>query len=241
MSSIKHGFVAFAAALALIPAAVQAGVVVASSGPSAATYPVGKQVTPTDRIVLRAGDTLTVLDGNGTRVLKGAGSFTLGQRAAASKRSTFAVLTEQRSASRMRTGAVRGVGDAGPVTQPNLWYVDVAHPGKVCLTGADTVRLWRASSDKLAGYTITAGAGGASQKVTFGPGDALASWDTKALPLAAGTEYHIAGADGHSPGLVSFAILPTVPAEPEALAQQLIANGCTWQLELLSNAMLTQG
>jgi hypothetical protein len=241
MSSIKHGFVALAAALMLIPAAAQAGVVVASSGPSAAGYPVGKQLGASDRIVLRAGDTLTVLEGTGTRVLKGAGSFTLGQRAGTSKRSTFAVLTERRSAARMRTGAVRGVGDDGPVSQPNLWYVDVAHPGKVCLAGTDSVRLWRASSEKLAGYTITAGAGGASQKVTFGPGDALAAWDTKALPLAAGAEYHIAGADGHSPGLVSFAVLPEVAAEPEALAQQLIANGCTWQLELLSNAMLTPG
>lgn len=241
MSSIRNGFIAFAAALTLIPAAALAGVVVASSGPSASGYPVGKQIGANDRIVLRAGDTLTVLDGNGTRVLRGAGSFTLSQRAGASKRSTFAVLTERRSATRMRTGAVRGVGDTGPVTQPNLWYVDVAHPGKVCLAGTDSVRLWRASSDKLAGYTITAGAGGASQKVTFGPGDALAGWDTKTLPLAAGTEYHIAAADGHSPGTISFAILPEVPAEPEALAQQLIANGCTWQLELLSNAMLTQG
>ena len=77
--------------------------------------------------------------------------------------------------------------------------------------------------------------------MTFGPGDALAAWDTKALPLAAGTEYHIAGADGHSPGTVSFALLTQAATEPEALAQQLIANGCTWQLELLSNAMLTQG
>jgi hypothetical protein len=239
MSSIRKRFVAAAVALALLPASASAGVVVASSGPSAATYPVGRKLAPSDRIVLQAGDSLTVLDGNGTRVLRGAGSFSLNQRAGASKRSTFTVLTERRSAARMRTGAVRNVDAGGAVTQPNLWYVDVAHPGKVCLAGSDATRLWRAATDKLATYTITAGAGGKSQKVTFVPGEALAPWDTAALPLAAETEYHIAGADGASPGALTFAILPQPASDPETLAQQLIDNGCTMQLEILANTMLT--
>ena len=97
-----------AASCLLVPAAASAGVVVAASGPSAGSYPVGKKIGDSERIVLRAGDTLTVLDGNGTRVLRGAGTFSLDQQAGPSRRSTFAVLTERRSAQRMRTGATRG-------------------------------------------------------------------------------------------------------------------------------------
>src|SRR5262245_8803700 len=92
------------AALALaVPGAALAGGVVSASGPSAGNFPVGKRIGDTERIVLRAGDTLTVLDGKGTRVLRGAGNYTLSQQAGPSRRSTFAVLTEQRSAARVRT------------------------------------------------------------------------------------------------------------------------------------------
>ena len=68
-----------AAALAALPAIASAGVVVSSSGPSAGTFPVGRTISNDERIVLRAGDTLTVLDGNATRVLRGAGTYSLGQ------------------------------------------------------------------------------------------------------------------------------------------------------------------
>ena len=80
MFSRKIGLGALTAALlaAAVPVAqAQAGVVVAVSGPSAKTYPVGRKIGPSDKIVLQAGDTLTVLDEKGTRVLRGAGSFTL--------------------------------------------------------------------------------------------------------------------------------------------------------------------
>src|SRR6187402_3248283 len=94
-----------AAACALVPAAAWAGVVVSASGPSATSYPVGKSIGNSERIVLRAGDTLTVLDGNGTRVLRGAGTFSLDQQAGPSKRTTFAALTQRRTASGVTTGA----------------------------------------------------------------------------------------------------------------------------------------
>src|SRR6185369_4761891 len=112
MFSINY-LAAGAAALALaIPAAAEAAIVVASSGPSAATYPVGRKLDDAGTITLRAGDTLTVLDGKGTRVLRGAGNFPVAAAAGTpAKSATFAVLTMQRSAQRVRTGAVRtGVG-----------------------------------------------------------------------------------------------------------------------------------
>jgi len=223
------------AALA-VPVAALAGVVVAASGPSATSFPVGKKIAGSERIVLRAGDSLTVLDGQGTRVLRGAGTFTLDQQAGPSRRSTFSVLTERRSAARMRTGAVRGEGDGQPVHSPNLWYVDVGQPGKVCLAATDRVRLWRPSTEGDATYSLR-GEAGRIHTVTFADGDMLAPWDTRVLPVSNGAVFYIAGPGGPDKEL-SFVVLDSVAEEPEDLAAQLIENGCTKQLEVLSAATL---
>ena len=226
-----------AAGCMLVPAAASAGVVVAVSGPSAGSYPVGKKIAGSERIVLRAGDTLTVLDGNGTRVLRGAGTYSLDQQGGPSQRSTFAVLTERRSAQRMRTGAVRGEGDGAPLHSPNLWYVDVSQPGKFCLAGPERVRLWRSTTEGDATYLLRADGGG-SHTVTFADGDMLAPWDTKLLPVNNGAVFHIAGPSGGPDKELSFVVLDTIAEDPEALAAQLIENGCARQLELLSTATL---
>src|SRR3990170_7113970 len=226
-----------AAACILIPAAASAGVVVSASGPSASSYPVGKKIGDSERIVLRAGDSLTVLDGNGTRVLRGAGTYTLSQQAGPSQRSTFAVLTERRSAARMRTGAVR-TGETGPALPTSLWYIDIDRPGRTCLAETERVRLWRASPQGDAAYTVRAAGGSAGQTVEFSDGGVLAPWDAVALPVAAGSEYRVSGPNGAIEGALSFVVLASVAEEPEALAAQLIENGCTRQLELLSTATL---
>lgn len=229
-------------ACGLAPAAVSAGVVVASSGPSAANFPLGKKVGDSERIVLRAGDTLTVLDGKGTRVLRGAGTFSLDQQAGPSKSGTFAILTERRSAQRMRTGAVRGDEATGPLQPPNLWYVDLASPGKVCLAETDRVRIWRNTTEGEASFTLSTTTGGKTEAVQFAEGDMLAPWDTAGLPVTPGQVYRVADARGNTVGELSFVILDPVAEEPEALAQQLIENGCTRQLELLTSAtMVTEG
>src|SRR5687767_8423130 len=69
--------VAAAAALAAAGVAHAQGVVVRSTGPSAAQYPQGKRLPANAKVTLRSGDRLTVLDKAGTRVLSGPGSFTL--------------------------------------------------------------------------------------------------------------------------------------------------------------------
>jgi hypothetical protein len=226
------------AACALVPAVASAGVVVSASGPSAASYPVGKSIPDSERIVLRAGDTLTVLDGNGTRVLRGAGTFSLGQQAGPSRRGTFADLTQRRTASQVRTGATRGPND--PVYPPNLWYIDVSHPGTVCVVGSDRVRLWRPATEGDATYSVRATAGGASHSVTFADGDTLAPWDAAVLPISDGASFTLAGPGGAGSGTLKFSVLDAIPEEPEALAQQLIEKGCTQQLEVLSTATLIE-
>jgi hypothetical protein len=225
-----------AAACVLAPAMAVAGVVVSASGPSAANFPVGKTIGNSERIVLRAGDTLTVLDGNGTRVLRGAGTYSLDQQSGPSQRGTIAALTQRRAASQVRTGAVRG--DDDPVTPPSLWYVDVGHPGTVCVVASDRVRLWRAATEGDATFSVRATGGGASYSVTFADGDTLAPWDTAVLPITDGASFALTGPDGAGDGTLTFAVLDSAAEEPEALVKQLIERGCTQQLGVLTAATM---
>ena len=91
--------------LVMYAGAAQAGVVVKASGPSVGQFPVGKKLDDSSTVSLKAGDSITVLTANGTKVITGPGQFTVGVRGE-SKRSTFAVLTRQASGARVRTGAV---------------------------------------------------------------------------------------------------------------------------------------
>jgi hypothetical protein len=221
-----------AAACALVPSPVSAGVVVSASGPSAGSYPVGKRIGNSERIVLHAGDTLTVLGDNGTRVLRGAGTYTLSQQAGPSKRTEFASLTQRRAASQVGTSASRE-GEK-PVRPASLWYVDVSHPGTVCVLGAERVRLWRPETEGEATYTLRAGSDGASKPVTFDDGSRLASWDVAALPITDGASFALAGPEDAAGGTLTLVVLDSAAEEPEALAQQLIEKGCMRQLEVLS-------
>lgn len=234
---ICAGVAICAVGVTMAPQVALAGVVVSSSGPSAGSYPVGRQIGASDRIVLRDGDSLTVLDNGGTRVFRGAGTFTLSQQSGASRSRAFASLTTQRSAARARTGAVRSTG-ATEVTNPSLWYVDVATSGTICLPGADNVRLWRANTQAESTYAIAAD-GGNGASVTFPAGEMLAAWDIYNLPEA-GTTYHIGHGTGSNAVAVNFVFLDEMPATPEDMASTLIANGCTTQLEQMSRAMLAE-
>lgn len=225
------------AAAALPLASAQAGVVVAASGPSAKTYPVGKKVGPADKLVLRAGDIITVLDEKGTRVLKGPGTVSLATKAAADRSGTFALLTRQRSAQRVRTGAVRD-SLSGPVTRPNLWYVDVRQSGPMCISNPSEVRLWRPATTGEALYAIGPDGAKATSNAAFADGEMLTVWDLSKAPLSDGAKYVVAGRDG-TPSEITFRLLDTAPTDAEALAAALIEKGCTAQLEVLSAAMTT--
>lgn len=226
---------AIAMAALSLPVAAQAAIVVASSGPSASSYPAGRKLDDRGTVTLRAGDTLTVLDAKGTRVLRGAGTFAVAAPGGATKTSTFAVLTMQRSAQRVRTGAVRAGKGATPPASPNLWFVDVAKGGKRCIVAGQPVRLWRLDTAAAATYTVRT-AGGAAVPVTFTAGSMVAPWDAVKYPLADGSTLTVS--QGAKPGAeVTFAVLPSQPADAEGMAQALIAQGCSIQLELLSSTL----
>jgi len=227
----------FAVALAglALPVAAQAAIVVSSSGPSAGAYPVGKKLPDTGTITLRPGDTVTVLDSKGTRVLRGAGTFAIGAPSGGNASSTFAVLTMQRSAQRVRTGAVRSGKDGTPPASPNLWFVDVTKSGKRCVVAGQPVRLWRLDTAAAATYTVKTPSG-ATVAVPFAAGAMVAPWDTARYPVADGATVAIS-LGGKPVSQITFAVLPSQPADPEAMAEALIGHGCSAQVALLSSTL----
>ncbi|MFM7349740.1 MAG: hypothetical protein ACKO01_09660 [Erythrobacter sp.] len=236
-NSFKAGLrtlMAVGAALAL-PTAAMAGVVVKSTGPSAVKYPVGTKLDDNASISLKAGDVVTVLTSQGTRVIKGAGTFRVGDRPQVAA-DRFASLTRKRAATRVRTGAVRGDNDEA-VTNPSLWYVDVTRPGTVCLYDLGTVRLWRPAREGVLTYRIGAQGGAAQAEVTFDDTVTVAALDPARIPIAEGTRYSIVAADGSSKADLEFKLLADDFTAPDALAEALIAKGCTVQLEVLAASL----
>jgi len=240
-SKFAMAAVASAAALALVPGAAEAGTVISSSGPSASQYPVGMQIGETQRITLREGDVVTVLDGGSTRVLRGPGTMIIAQRAGAgSSNRVLSGLTSRRPQARIASS--RGTPGADAQTNPNLWYVDVAQPGTICLSNVDRVNLWRADKEELAQYSIApAGAPDAAVGITFEAGEGLARWES-ALQLRDGATYIITQPSTEGDGvLVTFNFLTDVPDDAEGLAQALISSGCTVQLGQMVAAAEAEG
>jgi len=193
-SALRAAFVTgLSASAVMLAAPAMAGVVVKSSGPSASAFPVGKKMKDTDKITLKAGDTVTILTSGGTRVLKGAGTYRVGARGKKT-RQNFAKLTRSQLARNARPGVART--GSGEVRSPNLWYVDVTQSGKVCVSSLDNVTLWRPQVDEDQTFII-----------------------------------------GKIATTVTFAVLAETPTNAEAMADTLIAQGCTVQLDLLARSL----
>jgi hypothetical protein len=216
-------------------APASAGVVVKSSGPSAVSYPVGKKLDDAASITLKTGDSITVLTDSGTRVITGPGTHRVGARGA-SKRTTFAMLTRQRSGARVRTGAVRG-GPAGAASNPNLWNVDTSQAGKICLPGSDAITFWRPSVEGEETWVLGSAVSDFHVHVTFDDGDALASLSAEELPLERNRIYDFSGPTGGPRKRLEFVMLGSAPDNPEDLAVALAENGCSGQLDLLSEKL----
>ncbi len=230
-------------AVMTIPAAVSAGVVVKSSGPSASDYPVGRQVQESASITLRAGDKITVLTDDGTRVMQGPGTFRVGEGASRT-RARFSNLTRRRAAGRARTGAVRGVGGGaapGVVRSPNLWFVNVAASGTMCLYDLESVRLWRPDATRAQTFKIMDQATQSALDVSFVETETVRALDPEGIPLASGSEYTITASetgDAEPTSVnVKFVMLTAEYEAPDQLAQALIENGCATQLGLLADTL----
>jgi hypothetical protein len=223
--------------IAALPSAVLADtLVVRSSGPSARSYPPGKSIPETQKIVLKADDTVVILDGGGTRTLKGPGSFSPAKSSAQAtdSRASFAALVNQRSERRARIGAVRGAPVANPTMarSPNLWFVDIERSSNTCVTDSARVTMWRSEPSNAASVTLTRIADGKSETLDWTAGQAMMLWPTT-MPVAQGAEYRISWPGMTQPTSLKFAVLGPNPQGLEDMAAALIRNGCEAQLDLL--------
>ncbi|HYE28981.1 MAG TPA: hypothetical protein VEA61_12230 [Allosphingosinicella sp.] len=220
-----------AALLATASAAMADILVVRSSGPSAKSYPPGRRLPENARLVLRSGDQLIVLDGRGTRIIRGPGSFTAGAPAAG--RVASAAAPGDR---RARIGAVRGIED-GALRPPSIWHVDVARSSNVCVADPAKVTLWRADPASAATLSI-AGQGGRSARLEWQPGSSILAWPAD-LPVADGAEYRLSGAGAAT--TIRFRTMPAKPAGLEDMAQTLIRHQCDAQLDLFIDTVKLPG
>lgn len=221
---------AILAATMLTGTAIAGPVVIRATGPSAKAYPAGRQLPDNALLALKAGDTVMLLDGRGTRTLSGPGSFpavATGQRAGTAQ--TAARILANTGSSERRGGAVRGPGTAASESRsPNLWLVDLSKSGSVCVVDTNAVRMWRAGSDKAGAVKISSGAQSAT--VNMAAGATIAEWP-KAVPVTDGGEYVVA-VEGQAPTKVRFMVMPA-PSGLEDTASKLISKGCNTQLDLL--------
>ncbi|MEA3081285.1 MAG: hypothetical protein QOD54_953 [Sphingomonadales bacterium] len=214
----KHMLWGAAIAIALGSAPAGANVVVVKSlGPSAKSYPPGRTLPESAKISLQGGDIVTVLGPASAQTLRGPGSFDAKQVALASA-----------AGQRGRFGALRA---AEVAHNPSVWDIDASQGGKICVSDASKLQLWRPDSETAATVQIHA-ADGASQELSWAAGKALTAWPA-ALPIKSGASYQIEWPDTGEKSSLSFVSVPGTPGDLVGAAQVLIENGCQKQLDLL--------
>ncbi|MEA3013767.1 MAG: hypothetical protein QOD42_2312 [Sphingomonadales bacterium] len=195
--------------------------IVRSTGPSARSYPAGRSLPDNARIVLRAGDTVVILAGGGTRTFRGPGSF--------SPTAAQGVRTADSGGRRARIGAVRS---AGIVPRgPTIWHVDVTQSGNFCLAGSSNVMLWRPDASAPTRLTI-AGPAGAPRVVQWPAGQPTRAWP-RGTAIASGATYSFSQPGVAVPTRITFRILNAPLNDVQGVAEALIANGCAGQLDVL--------
>jgi hypothetical protein len=211
-------------------------IVVRSNGPSAKSYPPGTKLPDNGTIVLRPGDTVTVLDAHGTRVLRG-GSASAAVPVAGNGAATvngIAALIADNGQRQTRTGATRGRNTAPRPT--NVWQIDTTRGGTFCVVDARALALWRPVTETGATLTLIRAGDGKAAPVDFRAGQAVRDWPVDALAVENGTRVRVTGAAGTEPVSFVLKLLPTVPVTLDETAAVLLAQGCTAQLDLLVDA-----
>jgi hypothetical protein len=218
----------FAAAALLVTATAAAAdiLVVRSTGPSAKSFPPGKRLPENALLTLKASDQLVVLDGRGTRTLRGPGTFTAG--AASAGRVASAAPVMQR---RARIGAVRGPGD-GALRPPSIWHADVTRSANVCVAQSGALTLWRAEAAAPLTLSVSRVGGGPARQLSWEAGASTLPWPPD-LVLADGAQYRLSWPGAAAPTTLTFRTLPQKPAGLEDMASSLIRNECAAQLDLL--------
>ncbi|MEO6224545.1 MAG: hypothetical protein ABIO80_01640 [Sphingomicrobium sp.] len=207
-----------AATLALVSTAAIANVVVVKSiGPSAKSYPPGKTLPESAKITLKGGDVITILGPGTAKTLRGPGNFD-------AKQVTLASAAGQRG----RFGALR----AGEIAHnPSIWDIDVSQGGKICISDASKLQLWRPDSEAEVTATIRS-ADGQSQPLSWAAGKSLAAWPAT-VPIQSNASYDIEWPDTGEKSTLEVVTVPATPDDIVTAAQVLIEHGCQKQLDLL--------
>ena len=207
-----------AVAIALGSTASVANVVVVKSlGPSSKAYPPGKTLPESAKISLLGGDVVTVLGPASAQTLRGPGNFDAKQVALASA-----------AGQRGRFGALRA---AEVAHNPSIWDIDASQGGKICVTDASKLQLWRPDSETAATVEIRS-VDGRSKQLSWAAGKALTAWPA-ALPVSNGVSYQVEWPDTGEKSSLNFVTVPGTPGDLVGAAQVLIEHGCQKQLDLL--------
>lgn len=187
-------------------------------------YPRGKALPDIAKIQLQPGDSVMLLKPDGTRTLRGPGTFALaaggsGGGKAINRRARFSAL---------RSGAVR--------LNPSPWNLDVTQSGKLCVVTASKPTLWRPEAE--AAMQLTVKGRGFEQTIDWPAGKDTVPWPSS-LPVLTGAEYQLSQPDSGDSARVTFVTVSDPPSDPIGTAQTLIANGCENQLDVLVEASPT--
>lgn len=239
--SMKRTFACAAVAfgLSFSANALAQAVVVRSTGPSAVAYPKGKRLPANASVTLKAGDVVTVLDKAGTRILRGAGTFSL-DGAVNRDRSAAALMARSLSnPASVRAGAVRGAGDSSGenVLPVSIWLADTDEGGNVCVPRGSDLYLWRGASAKRSFTWLTEVAGGEMVRMQWPPKTVGIAWPKTMLAPQEGRTYRIYDEAAPDKG-AEFQIVmiepEAVPADAAALGTLLLDNGCRAQFDWLA-------
>lgn len=226
---------AMAMAVLAVPAALAETIVVRAGGPSAGSYPPGRKIADNSVLTLQAGDVLTILDGRGTRTLKGPGRFNTSAASSgvSDTRNSLSGLLGTQRVRRARTGAVRGGADEGRMPRsPNLWYVDISQSSNVCIADTNNVQLWRPDLTQALTVTARDEKSGKSAAIPFEKGQFRATWPA-ALPVTEGSSYTLSWPGLQRPVKIAFSIMNAADEGLESMASMLISRKCDAQLNLL--------
>ncbi len=231
-----------AAALALLTADVAVAnakaIVVKSAGPSAKAFAPGKAIADNSTVTLKAGDIVTLLDGQGTRVLKGPGTFSTTANTQTS--SNIATVLKNTGTRQVRTGAVRGAVSEAAARPTNVWLVDTTKSATVCVADATAVSFWNPTGEQGGSITLTRVSDGKSLPVALRPMQSVKAWPTADLPISDGAQYRVSRDGVETPVTLRFATMGPNPQGVESTISGFVRAGCNAQLDLLVEAISPQ-
>lgn len=234
-AGLRHAAIA-AIAFASASAAAANILVVRSSGPSAKSYPPGRSLPANAQVALRPGDTIVLLDGRGTRTLRGPGTFAAGAAAQAGTRSALTVNNGGRIG---RVGDSRGTPET--IRPPSIWHVDISQSATACVANPRSVILWRPNATQTVNLSISAaGTSGNARSFTWTAGQTTLAWPAD-LTVSSDAEYRLAVEGVAVPTRIRFRVLRSEPAGIDGQAQAFIQNGCQAQLDVLIDTVTVPG